>query len=124
MARVHLPIGSRQDAILVPKDSLVLGGQQPIVYAVIPGEGEKPASVRPVSVLIGTAIGEWIEVKALLQPGEQVVTRGNERLRPGQAVAVVGTSPEPPPEDGADSSTELEKPAADKPEAAHDSTTN
>jgi multidrug efflux pump subunit AcrA (membrane-fusion protein) len=39
-----------------------------------------------VPVQIGTGVGEWIEVQGPVEPGTKVVTRGNERLRPGQKV--------------------------------------
>ena len=43
-------------------------------------------TVESVSVETGAGMGDWIEVKRGLEPGARVVTRGNERLRPGQAV--------------------------------------
>ena len=46
-------------------------------------------SVRPVPVKTGPAYGPLIEVEGDLKAGQQVVTRGNERLRPGQAVQVI-----------------------------------
>ena len=52
------------------------------VVFVIDGEG----SVRPVPVTTGSGVGEWIEVDGSVEPGQQVVTRGNERLFPGQPV--------------------------------------
>jgi multidrug efflux pump subunit AcrA (membrane-fusion protein) len=39
-----------------------------------------------VSVETGTGVGSWVEIRRGLAPGARVVTRGNERLRPGQAV--------------------------------------
>jgi hypothetical protein len=31
-------------------------------------------------------VGSWIEIRSGLAPGARVVTRGNERLQPGQSV--------------------------------------
>ena len=45
------------------------------------GDGVKPAPVRA-----GAGVGEWIEVEGPVAPGTKVITRGNERLRPGQPV--------------------------------------
>ena len=42
--------------------------------------------MESVSVETGAGVGDWIEVQRGLEPGARVVTRGNERLRPGQAV--------------------------------------
>ncbi|TWT62395.1 efflux RND transporter periplasmic adaptor subunit [Rubinisphaera italica] len=85
-ARVHLPTGNKQEALLLPKDALVLGGPQRIVYVVVPGQEKEPATVKPVPVIVGVANGDHIVVRGDLQEGDQVVIRGNERLRPGQQV--------------------------------------
>lgn len=87
-ARVSLEIGAPKSALLVPKDALVLGGPAPIVYVVQPGAEGAPATVRPVPVRTGVALDGRIAVEAELEPGDMVVTRGNERLRPGQEIAV------------------------------------
>jgi hypothetical protein len=42
--------------------------------------------VRPVQVAIGATIEGSVEVRGGLDPGQLVVIRGNERLRPGMAV--------------------------------------
>ena len=43
-------------------------------------------TVEPVGVRVGRGIGDWIVVEGPLEPGARVVTRGNERLQPGQPV--------------------------------------
>ncbi len=87
-ARVSLAVGEPASALVVPKDALVLGGPSPVVYVVAAGEGGAPATVRPVPVQAGEADGGGFAVTGELREGDLVVTRGNERLRPGQAVAV------------------------------------
>ncbi len=47
------------------------------------GEGD---AVMPVVVRPGAAVGVWIAVEGGVSPGDRVVTRGNERLFPGQTV--------------------------------------
>lgn len=87
IARAVLPTGPKKQALLVPKDALVLGGRQPIVYVV--KNGPKPGDplvVAPVPVTAGVASGSLIEISGDLKPGDSVVTLGNERLRPGDAV--------------------------------------
>jgi multidrug efflux pump subunit AcrA (membrane-fusion protein) len=42
---------------------------------------------QPRAVNIGVALGDQYEVLSGLAPGDQVVVRGNERLRPGQDIA-------------------------------------
>ncbi len=90
LAKTTLPTGPQTKAMLVPKDALVLGGPQPAVYVVIPAEKEGQ-TVRPVPVALGIASGPLIQIVGDLKPGDQVVVRGNERLRPGQPIKVTGT---------------------------------
>lgn len=90
-ARVTFPVGQPELATLVPKDAVVLGGPQPVVY-LLNGNGSPPA-VQPVPVQLGVADGGLIQVVGNLQPGQTVVVEGNERLLPGQAVNVVRTIP-------------------------------
>lgn len=89
LARAVLPTGSRQNALMVSKDALVLGGQTPMIYVVEPGkENDKLGKARAVPVQVGVADGRLIQVKGDLKGGGYVVIRGNERLRPGQDVAI------------------------------------
>lgn len=88
-ARVSLPTGIQQTAAMVPKDALVLGGQQPIVFVVqgVTKNGDV-GKVAPVPVKVGVADGKLIQVSGPLEVGQFVVVQGNERLRPGQEVAI------------------------------------
>ncbi|MEX2093179.1 MAG: efflux RND transporter periplasmic adaptor subunit [Pirellulales bacterium] len=93
-ARVSLPTGAKQMATLVPKDALVLGGQQPMVFVVegATADGEAGKAV-PVPVLVGVADGGLIQVTGPVKAGQLVVVQGNERLRPGEDVAIQRTIP-------------------------------
>ena len=88
LGRATLPAGGLHKALLVPKDALVLSGSGKVIYVVIDG------TVRMVPVKTEAAHGPLIEVKGDLRPGQQVVIRGNERLRPGQAVKVLPSTPQ------------------------------
>lgn len=44
-------------------------------------------TVRPVQVALGATIEGSVEVRGGLEPGQLVVVRGNERLRPGMTVS-------------------------------------
>ncbi|MBU2549476.1 MAG: efflux RND transporter periplasmic adaptor subunit [Proteobacteria bacterium] len=90
LARVRLN-GSRRQALLVPKDALVLDRGASTVWIV------KDDTVSPVSVKIGKAHGRLIEVDGEIEPGASVVIQGNERLLPGQRVQVVSTQPHKEP---------------------------
>ena len=81
LARASLPVGKSRQGVMVPKDALVAQGGNYVLYVL--GEGD---AVRPVSVATGSAEGDWIAVTGI-EPAARVVTVGNERLRPGQAVA-------------------------------------
>ncbi|QDU51156.1 efflux RND transporter periplasmic adaptor subunit [Gimesia panareensis] len=89
LARAVLPTGAKQSALLVSKDALVLGGPSPMIYVVDHGEGDqKQGKARAVPVRVGVSEGRLIQVMGDLEPGQQVVIRGNERLLPGQDVVV------------------------------------
>lgn len=91
--RVALPTAAATEAVAVPRDALVLrrGGAHVFKVSV-----ESTAEFVPVQ--LGVAEGDWIQVLGPLQPGDQVVTRGNERLRPGQAVQARSMGALPPPD--------------------------
>ncbi|CAN0603523.1 unnamed protein product, partial [Ectocarpus sp. 12 AP-2014] len=78
---VSIPVGAPRDVLSVPKDALV---QSPGGWTVfVASEGK--AQPRPIE--IGLALADRYEVLSGLAPGDQVVVRGNERLRPGQDIA-------------------------------------
>ena len=83
-ATVVLPIGRGRDVLTVHKDAIVRNQGQAFVYVAQDGT----AQIRPVQ--LGVAVGGRFEVLGGLGPGEPVVVRGNERLRPGQAISVGG----------------------------------
>jgi RND family efflux transporter MFP subunit len=84
---LQLPVAPPRDALSVPKDALVqgVGGWTVFVNA------EGTAQPRPVD--IGVAMGDRFEVLSGLAEGDEVVVRGNERLRPGQAIQPMGGPP-------------------------------
>lgn len=87
-ARVTLPVGEAAQALVVPKDAIVLGRKTPIVYVF----NEEDQGVRPVPVELGAAIDDGIVVEGELEGGMKVVIRGNERLRPGMRVRPVAAT--------------------------------
>ncbi len=100
LARVELPVELRREVLVVPKDALKLGGPQPLLARVVDG------SVELLAVRTGVSVSDLIEVEpfdssAQLSPGDVIVVRGNERLRPGQSVRVTSQL-EPSPSAAAD----------------------
>jgi len=77
---VLVPVGEPRDVLSVHKDALIArrGGQ--MVFVIQNGKAS------PRTVQLGEAVGARFEVLSGLKPGDRVVVRGNERLRPGQAV--------------------------------------
>jgi len=96
-ARVMLAAGSKQNATLVLKDALVLGGPKPVIFVLDAAPGAKQGQVRPVAVQLGTSIGNLIQITGDLKPGQLAVVQGNERLKSGQNVQIKSVV-EPPPE--------------------------
>ncbi len=83
MARVSVPVGQPTLAKVVPKDALVIRGGEYSVFVV------EEDSARPVPVQIGVMIENLAEIRGAVEEGQQVVIRGNERLRPGQPVRII-----------------------------------
>jgi RND family efflux transporter MFP subunit len=81
---VLLPVGEPRDIVSVHKDAVIARGTGYIAYVIEDGK----AQLRRVE--IGETVGARFEVISGLAPGDLVVTRGNERLRPGQGVTYKG----------------------------------
>ena len=71
-----------KSALLIPKDAIVTAGNSRLVFLL---SGNK---VMPVNVEIVGYYDGNVAVEGDLKPGDKVVIRGNERLRPGQTVLV------------------------------------
>ncbi len=81
LARVGFATGDAYRATVVPKDAVIIRGRDRMVYRI-----KDDDTVEAVAVETGAAVGGWVEVRGSLSPGTRVVTRGNERLMPGQSV--------------------------------------
>ena len=83
-AQVSFSVGDTYTARLIPKDALVIRGDRNFVYIV---NGD---TVREEEVKLGNSVKGMVEIKGNVKTGERVVIRGNERLRPGQQVVIIG----------------------------------
>lgn len=81
LAEVGLRVGEPRVATIVPKDAIVTSGKQRNVYVI-----NDDSMVFPIPVEVGLGKGDWVQVIGGVRPGARVVTRGNERLFPGQPV--------------------------------------
>ncbi|MBT8476037.1 MAG: efflux RND transporter periplasmic adaptor subunit, partial [Alphaproteobacteria bacterium] len=77
---VDIPVSQARDVIAVPKDALVQASGGWTVFVAEDG------MAQPRSIQIGIAMDAWFEVIDGLAPGDVVIVRGNERLRPGQPI--------------------------------------
>jgi multidrug efflux system membrane fusion protein len=78
---VRMPVESRQDATLVPSAAIQRGAPGTFVFLVKPDQ-----SVAVTPVKLGAIEGETTEVTSGLQPGDQVVVDGSDKLRDGAKV--------------------------------------
>ncbi|WP_167730264.1 efflux RND transporter periplasmic adaptor subunit [Terasakiella sp. SH-1] len=83
---VHIPQGDARKVLTVSKDAVLNKKGKQMVYAIKDGK----ATITPVK--LGDATGSYFEVLSGLKDGDVVVVRGNERLRPGQAVKAMGAA--------------------------------
>lgn len=81
---VELSVGGGREVVTVPKDAVTVSRGAYLVY-VVQGDEAQPRTVE-----LGETVGDRFVVQSGLTPGELVVVRGNERLRPGQKVRIAG----------------------------------
>jgi len=81
-ATVYLPIGKGRTVLSMHKDALVSSRGVPTVFVI----RDRRAYARQIK--IGEGVGGRFEVLSGLKEGEQVVIRGNERLRDGKRVRI------------------------------------
>jgi RND family efflux transporter MFP subunit len=83
---LEIPIGPERQVLSVHKDAIIIRQGKDIVFV---AKGEE-VEARPVR--LGAAVGSRMEVLDGLGEGERVVVRGNERLRSGAKIQVIGES--------------------------------
>jgi RND family efflux transporter MFP subunit len=85
---VMLPLGAPREVVTVHKDAILKRQGLSLVYVM---DAESKAQIRPVE--LGEAVGPRFVVLGGVEPGEIVVIRGNERLRPGQDIQIGEPAP-------------------------------
>ena len=81
--RVALPNSEPRELVAIPRDGLVLRGDNIFVMRV-----NKDNTVEKIMVETGIGLGGFVEVIGNVGQGDRIVTRGGERLQPGQAVTI------------------------------------
>lgn len=87
VARVTFRVGHPYEALVVPKDALVLRAGQEYVFIIENG------TVAQVPVTSGVHLDGFVEVKGDLAADALVVVEGNERLLPGQSIRILEDAP-------------------------------
>jgi RND family efflux transporter MFP subunit len=83
---LHIPSGAAKEAVTVHKDAITQRRGKRVVFVVTKTDEGLRAYMRQVE--LGDAFGLRFEVLKGLKPGDRVVIRGNERLRPRQKVKI------------------------------------
>ena len=91
---VSLPTAAARNAMTVPRDALVIRQNRAYVVRLT-----RSNTVEQLDVTPGVGMGDTVEVRGTLCPGDRLVVRGAERLASGQTVKVVtwGLLPVPHP---------------------------
>lgn len=80
---VGLPSALAQEQVAVPEDAIVLRpGERYVVRVSADNTAER------VAVELGASVDRWVSVNGDLQPGDRLVVRGAERVRPGQPLDI------------------------------------
>jgi membrane fusion protein (multidrug efflux system) len=91
--RVRVPVGSAQQAVVVPVSALRKGPQGDHVFVLSEGKsGEVRASVRPVQA--GPVLGDEVVILEGLAAGERLAATGSFKLRDGALVSVAAATPQ------------------------------
>lgn len=79
--RLNMPTAMVKQVLAVPRDALILRREGAFVFRM-----KNDRTVEQLSVITGLGDGDYIEVMGELAAGDQVVTRGAERLSDGETV--------------------------------------
>lgn len=86
--RVELPLQAARNALVVPRDAVVIRAEGSAVFRLKDGP-EKSRVAERVPVRLGVADGGYVAVEGALGPDDEVVVRGAETLADGAPVKVV-----------------------------------
>ncbi len=81
--RIALPNSEPRELVAIPRDGLVLRGNNIYVMRV-----NSDNTVEKVSVQTGIGLGGFVEVIGNVNQGDRIITRGGERVQAGQVVSI------------------------------------
>ena len=81
--RIALPNSEPRELVAIPRDGLVLRGNNIYVMRV-----NSDNTVEKVTVETGIGLGGFVEVIGNVEQGDRIITRGGERIQAGQAVTI------------------------------------
>jgi membrane fusion protein (multidrug efflux system) len=89
-ARVTPVFGVRDDARVIPEEAIVPQGGRQFVYKLVVGPDQDTRIARRIEVKVGARQPGRVEIVEGLQPGDMVVTAGQQRIqRDGMPVRVM-----------------------------------
>jgi RND family efflux transporter MFP subunit len=81
--RIALPNSEPRELVAIPRDGLVLRGNNIFVMRV-----NNDNTVEKVAVETGIGLGGFVEVIGNVDKGDRIITRGGERIQAGQVVTI------------------------------------
>ncbi|MGB7453012.1 MAG: efflux RND transporter periplasmic adaptor subunit [Lysobacterales bacterium] len=81
--RIALPNSEPRELVAIPRDGLVLRGNDIFVMRV-----NSDNTVEKIAVKTGIGLGGFVEVIGNVEQGDRIITRGGERIQAGQAVTI------------------------------------
>ncbi len=102
-ARVNAVFGERDDARVIPEEAIVPQGGRQFVIKLLPGPDQQTRITQRVEVKVGLRRPGKVEILEGLEPGDTVVTTGQQRVqRDGTMVTVVDLSSAKPGRSGSE----------------------
>ena len=85
LVRVVIPTAAPKEVLSVDRDALVIRKDEISVFRVNQGVTEQ------IPVKVGVGSGQYVEIIGAINAGDNLVTRGGERLRSGDKVKISGS---------------------------------
>lgn len=87
-ARIALVLEERPNALMIPEEALIPGGDRQQVFKVVDGK------VEATVVETGLRTKGKVEITKGLEPGETIITAGQIKVRPGMPVTALPATPD------------------------------